>query len=96
MANETLMANEGLLMNNSGQGPNITVPEEVADKFNWGAFLLSWIWGLGNKSYITLTMLATVVLAFIPFVGMFVGLAQLGLAIWFGIKGNEWACDKLG
>lgn len=85
------MADETLFVNNSGQGPNVTVPEEVADKFNWGAFLLSWIWGLGNKTYITLVMLATVVLAFIPIVNFVSGMVQLGLAIWFGIKGNEWA-----
>jgi len=91
MSNETLIANEASMANNSGQGKGTIVPEVVSDKFNWGAFLLSWIWGLGNKSYITLTMLATVVLVFIPFVNMLAGMAQLGLAIWFGIKGNEWA-----
>ncbi len=84
------MENE-VIENNSGQGENITVPEAVADKFNWGAFLLTWIWGLGNKSYITLLIILTIFLAFIPFVNLITGMVQLGLAIWFGIKGNEWA-----
>ena len=84
------MENE-VIENNSGQGENITVPEAVADKFNWGAFLLTWIWGLGNKSYITLLIILTIFLAFIPFVNLVTGMVQLGLAIWFGIKGNEWA-----
>ena len=84
------MANE-VFINNSGQGENIEVPENVSDKFNWGAFLLTWIWGLGNKTYITLLILLTIVLAFIPFVNLVAGIAQLALAIWFGIKGNEWA-----
>ncbi|MBR1776495.1 hypothetical protein IJ750_05435 [bacterium] len=84
------MADEAFV-NNSGQGENIVVPENVSDNFNWGAFLLTWIWGLGNKTYITLLMLLTVVLVFIPFVNLVSGIAQIALAIWFGIKGNEWA-----
>ena len=84
------MSNEAFI-NNSGQGENIQVPEDVSDKFNWGAFLLTWIWGLGNKTYITFLIWLTFVLAFIPFVNLVSGIAQLALAIWFGIKGNEWA-----
>ena len=85
------MANEVVFENNSGQGENIAVPENVSDKFNWGAFLLTWIWGLGNKTYITLLILLTIVLAFIPLMNLVAGIAQLALSIWFGIKGNEWA-----
>jgi len=79
------------LANSSGQGQNADVPAAVSDNFNWGAFLLTWIWGLGNKTYITLLMFAAFILAFIPFVNILAGMLQLGLAIWFGIKGNEWA-----
>lgn len=68
-------------VNTSGKGEHSQVPLEVKEKFNWGAFLLSWIWGLGNKTYITLIYL---ILGFIP-------LVNLGVSIWFGIKGNEWA-----
>lgn len=46
-------------------------------KWNWGAFLLNWIWGLGNKVYISL-------LCFIPFIGLI-------MPIVLGWKGNEWA-----
>lgn len=52
-------------------------PNEINGKFNWGAFWFSWIWGIANKSYLTL-------LTLIPcfnFVWMFV----------CGFKGNEWA-----
>ena len=73
------------LENTSGQGQNAVVPEEVKNKFNWGAFLLSWIWGIGNKTWITFVIFPA---CFIPLVG---GLVVLGLQIWFGIKGNEWA-----
>ena len=67
--------------NTSGMGDAAVVPESVQHKFNWGAFCFTWIWGLVHKSYITLIY---IIGAFIPFV-------NLGLAIWFGIKGNEWA-----
>ena len=68
-------------INTSGKGEKSNVPSEVKNKFNWGAFLLSWIWGIGNKTYITLIYL---ILGLIPIV-------NLGILIWFGIKGNEWA-----
>jgi hypothetical protein len=45
--------------------------------WNWGAFLLSWIWGIGNNVWIAL-------LAIIPWGG-------LVMAIVLGVKGNEWA-----
>lgn len=67
------------------------VPSSVTDKFNWGAFLLTWIWGLGNKTYITLIALALWILNFVPYCRCIVGIVSLGVAIWFGIKGNEWA-----
>lgn len=75
------------LENTSGQGVNAQVPAEL-NGFNWGAFLLNWIWGLGNSTYITLTIFASVLVAWIPFVG---ALVPLGLCIWYGMKGNEWA-----
>ncbi len=72
-------------VNTSGQGPNAHVPQVIAKEFNWGAFLGNWIWGLFNKTYITLLIL---VAALIPIVNF---IAPLALAIWFGIKGNTWA-----
>jgi hypothetical protein len=52
------------------------IPPEI-DRWNWGAFLLSWIWGVGNNTFIAL-------LALIPIVG-FVMLFVLGA------KGSRWA-----
>lgn len=60
-----------------------SIPPEIR-RFNWGAFLFNFIWGIFNKTYITLIILFTI---FIPF-GQII---DLGLCIWFGIKGNEWA-----
>lgn len=75
-------------VNNSGQGPQSAAPAEVLIGFNWGACFLNWIWGLGNKSYITLLIFVSGFAGIIPFVGMLVPFAMM---IWFGIKGNEWA-----
>lgn len=75
-------------VNNSGEGKTAQVPEAIAKQFNWGVFLLHWIWGLGNNTYITFVIFAASLLAFIPLIGW---LAPLGCSIWFGLKGNEWA-----
>ena len=65
--------------NTSGTGRDAVVPPEV-DRWNWGAFLLSWIWGLGNRVYISL-------LSLIPLVGVV-------MAFVLGAKGSEWAWRK--
>jgi hypothetical protein len=62
--------------NTSGQGATAVVPPEISG-LNWGAFLLNWIWGLGNKTYIAL-------LALIPFLNVIMIFVLL-------FKGNEWA-----
>lgn len=50
---------------------------EAARGWNWGAFLLNWIWGLGNRTPIAL-------LALIPLVGFV-------MMVVLGIRGNAWA-----
>lgn len=62
--------------NTSGQGAAAIIPAELAG-WNWGAMMLNWIWGLGNKTYIALLM-------FIPFVNFV-------MFFVLGAKGNEWA-----
>ncbi len=62
--------------NTSGQGKSTIVPSQIK-KWNWGAFFLNWIWGIGNNTYIAL-------LGLIPVVG-FVMMVVLGL------RGSEWA-----
>ncbi len=64
--------------NTSGQGSSAPVPPEIKG-WNWGAFFLTWIWGVGNNVWIALTALVP-----LPFVG-------LATSILVGIKGNEWA-----
>ena len=79
-----LLKNVSKKNNTSGQGADTTVPEEIAKKFNWGAMMLGFLWGPFNKTYITLTILF---FAFIPIAG----LSAFALAVFFGVKGNEWA-----
>ena len=62
--------------NTSGQGSSASVPEEVKG-WSWGAFLLTWIWAIGNSVWIGL-------LALVPYVGFI-------MSIVLGIKGREWA-----
>jgi len=53
--------------------------------FNWGAFLLNWIWGIMHGKYITLLYFAACI---IPVIG------PLAISIWFGIAGNKWAWNS--
>lgn len=62
--------------NTSGQGPLASVPAEV-DRWNWGAFLLTWIWGVGNNTLVALLMFVPLVNLVMPFV--------------LGAKGSSWA-----
>ena len=69
---------DSLSTNTSGQGQSAVVPDELKG-WNWGAFLLTWIWGVGNEVWLAL-------LALIP-----LPMIRLAMAIILGIKGNEWA-----
>jgi len=62
--------------NTSGQGAAAIVPPEV-DRWNWGAFFLNWIWGIGNNTFI----------AFL----MFVPLVNLIMIFLLGAMGSSWA-----
>lgn len=52
------------------------IPPEL-DRWNWGAFFLNWIWGIGNSTFIAL-------LALIPFV-------NLVMIFVLGARGSRWA-----
>ena len=71
------------MMNTLDEHKNNFPPE--LDKFNWGAFLLNWIWGVMHKKYITLLIFPA---SIIPFIG------PLVMSIWFGIAGNKWAWES--
>lgn len=59
------------------------ISKSEINKFNWGAFFGTWIWGLMNKCYIPLLIIP---LFFTP--------AWLSFILILGIKGNEWAYKK--
>ncbi|MEI5677799.1 MULTISPECIES: cytochrome c oxidase assembly factor Coa1 family protein [unclassified Mesorhizobium] len=52
------------------------IPAEL-DRWNWGAFFLNWIWGIGNSTFIAL-------LALIPGV-------NIVMIIVLGLRGSRWA-----
>lgn len=57
----------------------------ILNTWNWGAFCLSWIWGVCNGIYWPLIIIAC---NFIPYIGV---LFSLAICIFLGIKGNEMA-----
>ena len=63
-------------VNTSGMGKGKELPEGVKG-WSWGAFLLSWIWALGNRTWIGL-------FAFLPYIGLI-------MMFVLGFKGREWA-----
>ena len=62
--------------NTSGQGKESVIPPEIQG-WNWGAVLLSWIWGIGSNTYRAFWVFCPVVNAF--------------MIVYLGLKGNEWA-----
>lgn len=72
------VASSALTENTSGQGKSAVVPQEIK-KWSWGAFLLNWIWGIGNSVWIALISLIP-----IPLIGLI-------MAFVLGAKGNQWA-----
>jgi len=67
----------------SGMGENSPVPPEIKG-WNWGGFLMTWIWGIGNNVWISLIAL----LGLIPYIGWIISLT---MRIILGIRGSEWA-----
>jgi hypothetical protein len=69
---------DNAVINTSGQGYSAIVPTELIG-WNWGAFSLTWLWGISNQVWISL-------LALIPF-----PLISIAMMIILGIKGSELA-----
>lgn len=62
--------------NTSGKGKGHPIPDGVKG-WSWGAFLLNWIWAIGNQTWIGL-------IALVPYIGFI-------MAFVLGFKGREWA-----
>jgi len=71
----------------SGAAPVYAAPQvtRFSGMWNWGAFLLCPFWLL-NHGALGLGI-GYIIVSFIPFIGI----VALGMAIYFGIKGNDWA-----
>jgi hypothetical protein len=67
----------------SGMGSGSFVPPEIKG-WNWGGFLMTWIWGTGNNVWISFIALLSIV----PYLGWAISLT---MSIILGIRGNEWA-----
>jgi len=68
------------------------LPDELKG-FNWGAFWLTCVWGGAHKAKVTNWIILAVILSSIPVTAiMVIGfILTFALAIFFGVKGNEWA-----
>ena len=68
-------------------------------RWNWGAFLLGWIWALGNRLWIWLPIgLAANAIALVPSPdnkAILISLiCQAVISVVLGVKGSEWAWKK--
>jgi hypothetical protein len=73
---ETVVKKEEPAANDSGHGSESVLPAELKG-WSWGAFVLSWIWGIGNKTWIAF-------LVFIPLVNII-------MVFILGARGHQWA-----
>jgi len=74
--NDRTASSDYVGQNTSGTGKSAILPPELKG-WNWGAFWLSWIWGIRNRTWIAF-------LVFIPYFG-------LVWIFFLGAKGNKWA-----
>jgi hypothetical protein len=81
--------------NSSAQDSPALIQKEIL-RWNWGAFLLGWIWALGNKLWIWLPIgLAANAISLIPSQNnktfWISQICQILISVVLGIKGSEWA-----
>lgn len=62
--------------------------DKAIEKWNWGAFFCTWLWGLFHKTYWPLLV---IILNFIPYIGQ---VASLCLAVYLGMNGSKIAWNK--
>lgn len=62
--------------------------DKALEKWNWGAFFCTWLWGVFHRMYWPLLIL---VVACIPYVGQ---VCSLCLCVYMGLKGSRIAWDS--
>lgn len=65
-------------------------------KWSWGAFVLTWIWGIFNGCWWILLielgiLFFSAVIIWIPFMGILAVILGIGKSVLYGVKGTEWA-----
>ena len=74
------LSSEGAFENNSGMGKGYPIPDGI-EGWSWGAFLLTFIWSIGNRTWIGMASV-------VPYVGWI-------MHIVMGIKGRTWAWQNM-
>lgn len=76
--------------NNYGQANAYSQAEidKELEKWNWGAFFCTWLWGIFHRMYWPLLIL---VVAAIPYLGQ---VCSIGLCVYMGLKGSRIAWDS--
>ncbi|MBM3957711.1 MAG: zinc ribbon domain-containing protein [Gemmatimonadetes bacterium] len=80
--------------NDSGS-PGAPLPEELQG-WNWGAFLLDFAWGMGNRVWwaVVAGLLAWLVVFLTPMPARYLMFAiLLGVKILLGLRGSQWAWE---
>ena len=64
--------------------------DKELEKWNWGAFFCTWLWGIFHRMYWPLLIL---VVAAIPYLGQ---VCSISLCVYMGLKGSRiaWDCGK--
>ena len=78
-------------MSTGGAEPDIARAggKDELDKWNWGAFLWGPIWAFGHRLWVQATIGLVISLVTL-------GLAGIGVGIWYALKGNRWIWERGG
>lgn len=74
--------------------------ERELGRWNWGAFYFGWFWGVFNKVYVALVQLVVTILSYavsimgLGIIAPILGLINIGISIWLGVKGSQMAWDN--
>jgi hypothetical protein len=63
--------------------------KDELEKWNWGAFLWGVIWAFGHRLW-RQALIGLVLTVFT------LGLASIGVQIWYALKGNRWLWERGG
>ena len=72
-------------IDHAGEGTSRLEAVPTIHNFNWGAFFLTWIWAIGNRSFDRITGWL-LVLCIVPYIGP---LSALALMVYCGKTGNR-------